>query len=129
MSIEEATWPHKFSKEQLDAWKEKYGRVLMTTISSQSYVYRGLTNAEFEKLRDEERQFIANLEQNNISQEDISQQTITNSMKAVVLTCLLYPEDYKDKLSSDLAGVLEVLQPAILEASGFPNEVPEVQTL
>jgi len=129
MSIEEATWPHKFSKEQLDKWKKEYGRVLMTTISSQSYVYRGLTNAEFEKLREEERQFIANLEQNNVSQDDISQQTITNSMKAVVLKCLLYPEDYAEKLSSDLAGVLEVLQPAILEASGFPNEVPEVQTL
>ena len=129
MSLEEATWPHKFSKEQLDTWKKEYGRVLMTKISSQSYVYRGLTNAEFEKLRDEERQFIADLEQKGVSQEEISQQTITNSMKAVVSACVLYPEKYAEKISSDLAGVLEVLQPAILEASGFPNEVPEVQTL
>ena len=129
MSLNQASWPHDFTEEQVTEWKKTYGCIWTVKIGGKEYVYRGLTNAEFERLRDEERKFIADLEQRGLSQDAISQATVTNSMRAVVVTCLLYPENYTEKLPTDLAGVLEVLQPAILEASGFPTEPPVPQEL
>jgi len=129
MSFEQASWPHEFTEAQVTEWKKVYGSIWTVKVGGKEYVYRGLTNTEFEKLRDEERKFISDLEQKGLTQEAISQATITNSMRAVVLTTLLYPGDYGEKLSTDLAGVLEVLQPAILEASGFPTEPPVPQEL
>jgi len=122
-------WSHEFSAEQVAEWKAKYGRVFVIKIGSNEYVYRGLTNAEFELLRTEEQEYSRKLEQEGKQPDEISQLTLARSMKAVVITCTLFPENYETKLSGDLAGVLEILQPVILEASGFPSEPPEVTAL
>jgi len=129
MSDVETTWSHEFTQEQVDAWKAKYKHIWTMKVSLSEYVYRGLTNAEFELLRSEELVFTKKLESEGKSPDEIAQLTVANSMKAVVLTCVLFPEDYAGKISGDLAGVVELLQPAILDASGFPSEQPEITSL
>lgn len=116
--------------EQIEQWKKQFGKVWSVKIAGIDYIYRGLTYTEFETLRNQERVTIAKLRQEGMDDDEISQQTISESMKAVVTTCVLSPEDYKTDMGKYPAGVVEALQPLILTASGFPtDEAPEPQEL
>jgi len=118
------SWDHKFAPEQLAEWKAKYGRVWTITILDKEYVYRGITNMEFERLAAEERAHLSELQARNISDQEMNAMSIARSMRSLVVACLVWPEEYETQVADDLAGVLDVLQPAILEASGFPTERP-----
>jgi len=117
-------WEHDFTEEQVTGWKETYGKIYTIEIGGKEYVYRGFKRSELEAIRSAEREFSKSLEP-KASEIEINTQLSSFSAREVVSRCVIWPAEYAGAIENDLAGVLEVLQDSIIQASGFP-EVPPI---
>lgn len=103
-------------KEQIDAWKEKYGDVYKVTISGDDYYYRPITRGEYRKLS-----------QGQTPQTMMNPNAVSQMEDKMVEICTLYPENITSSDESK-AGVSATLANLIAEASGF-NAASEPERL
>ena len=102
------------TKEQLDDWKKKCGRIEAQCIRGKWYVYRGLSRLEWQKLADEE----AAVETTGAVSDSLKRES------RVVNNCLLFPSNLEVAAPAE-AGVPSVLYAHILNFSGFEPDLPE----
>jgi len=117
----------KYTKEQVDAWKSQYGRVLKVTLSGIEFLYRPLTLAELRRLRAEESAFIEKLKKEGLSQEELTARTFEYSSLMLCKTCILFPDPFD--FDKNASGLIDSLQPLIMAASGYPEEPPQPEEL
>lgn len=101
------------TKAEIDAWKQEFGEVYVTTIGvDQNYIWRVLNRFEYRRL-------IKNLEQQVASGQMTEVEANLNNEELVTEMVLLYPKLNKAQLAGSLAGVASIISQQAMEASGF----------
>lgn len=101
------------TKAEIDAWKQEFGEVFVTTIGAdQNYIWRVLNRFEYRRL-------IKNLEQQVASGQMTEVEANLNNEELVTEMVLLYPKLNKSQLAGSLAGVASIISQQAMEASGF----------
>jgi len=95
------------STEQIDKWKEEYGKVDLCGVADDAFVYRRITRTDHQEL----------LKENVFNQPDAQEQ--------IVRRFLLFPDiDTIDTEGS--GGIIQTMSENILLASGFGNRMEPI---
>lgn len=113
MDPEEEVWPGGPNFEQINAWKEQFGDVYVTSVTPDKHiVWRTLTRFEYRRL-------IKTLEQ-QLSTGQVSQgEANMNNEDSIAEMCILYPPYSRQNASADLAGIASTISQQVMEASAF----------
>lgn len=121
MDPEETLWDDGPNFGQINAWKEQYGDIYVTTVAPEKhYVWRTLTRFEYRRL-------VKNLEQ-SISTGQVSQSEANmNNEEQIAEMCVLFPKYERTAGAKELAGVASTIAQQVMEASAFtPVEVRQL---
>lgn len=91
------------SQEQINKWKEQFGRIELSVIGGRAFVYRFAPNMEWQQLKTQTE----NLDRRELVEE------------ALVKRFVLFPQSFKTELPTLPAGVVPTLAEAITRISGF----------
>lgn len=104
-------WDNPFTKEQLDSWKKKYGKIFKNYDDENNvYVWRKIKRSEYVEIM-------------KFKSED-EKDTYYKRQEMMAKKVLLYPENV-DEAIDDNAYLATVLSEFIIEKSGFIVNTPE----
>lgn len=107
---EEELLPNGPTHDQVEEWKGRYGKVFLTQIGGQPYVYRPIRRNEYKtimKIQNTDRYY---------------------TEEKICATCVIFPANYQQvAMSQGLAGVPTVMAEMILEQSGFNPSIESIQ--
>ena len=101
------------SLEEIDAWKEKYGKNgihVMSFGDNDNYIYHHLTRGEWKKIKEVMKRL-----RDSENAEELEEKL----KEKVVCGCIIWPEANSEWLDSSKAGVVDSLYQMILLNSGF----------
>lgn len=116
LSPDEPLWKDGPTAAQAVEWKEKYGDVYVTSVTTDYHVaWRTINRAEFKMVVKEIEKLVAS---GNVSQAEAE---MVNE-ELVCQICALYPAFASQKdFAGNLAGLPSILSQQILSASGFTS--------
>lgn len=113
MDPKEVLFPGGPNFGQINAWKEQYGDVYVTSVTPTKHVvWRTISRFEYRRLT-------KNLEMAIASGQVSNAEANLNNEEEIVEMCVLYPQYNRDSSLRDLAGLASTLSQQIMEASGF----------
>ena len=101
------------SLEEIDAWKEKYGKNgihVMSFGDNDNYIYHHLTRGEWKKIKEVMKKL-----RDSENAEELEEKL----KEKVVCGCIIWPQADSDWLETSKAGVVDSLYQMILLNSGF----------
>ncbi len=112
---EQPLWANGPSAAQAITWKEQYGDVYVTSVTTDYHVaWRTINRAEFKTVVKQIEQLVAS---GNVSQAEA--EMINEEL--VCQICALYPSFTQKEFAGNLAGLPSILSQQILSASGFTS--------
>lgn len=115
MDPEEEVWPEGPNFGQINAWKEQFGDIYVTSVTpTEHVVWRTMTRFEYRRL-------IQNTEQALSSGQ--TSQAIANldNEDSIAELCILYPEYRRTESTGALGGIASTIAQQVMEASGFSS--------
>lgn len=113
MDPNEELWEGGPKFAQINAWKDDYGDIFVTSVTPDKHVvWRTLTRFEYRRL-------VKNLEQ-AVSTGQVTQgEANMNNEEQIAELCILYPEFNRTQNANEMAGVVTTIAQQVMEASGF----------
>lgn len=113
MDPEEELFPGGPNFAQINAWKEKFGDIYVTSVTPDKHVvWRTMTRFEY-------RNLIKNMEQAIASGAVSQAQANLDNEESIAELCVLFPEYSRLNATGELAGVASTISQQVMEASAF----------
>lgn len=113
MDPKEELWEGGPTFAQINAWKEQFGDVFVTSVTpDKHFVWRCLTRFEYRRL-------VKNLEQ-SVSTGQVTQgEANMNNEESITEMCVLFPSYNRTQNVGEMAGIASTIAQQVMEASGF----------
>jgi hypothetical protein len=113
MDPDEEVWDGGPVFRQINAWKDQYGDVFVTSVTPEKHiVWRTLTRSEY-------RNLVKVLEK-TLSTGSVSQgEANLNNEESIAEMCILYPPYKRDSQAGEMAGIASTIAQQVMEASAF----------
>lgn len=113
MDPETELWEGGPNFKQINAWKDQFGDVYVTSINQDNHiVWRTLTRFEYRRL-------MKNMEQLLSTGQHTQVQANMDNEESIAELCILYPEYSRQNGSAALAGIASTVAQQVMDASGF----------
>lgn len=113
MDPDEELWPGGPNFAQINAWKEQFGDIYVTSVTPEKHVvWRTLTRFEYRRL-------IKTLEQQLATGQVSQGEANLNNEEAIAEMCILYPEYSRQNSAGNMAGIASTIAQQVMEASAF----------
>lgn len=110
---QEEVWPGGPVFGQINAWKEQFGDIYVTSVTPENHVvWRTLTRFEYRRL-------VKNLEQELASGKSSQAEANLNNEEAVAEMCILFPPYSRADAAGHMAGIASTISQQVMEASAF----------
>lgn len=112
MPPDQEVWPGGPKFKQINAWKDQYGDIYVTSITPEKHVvWRTLNRFEY-------RRAVKQLEQLIASGMSTAEANLNNE-EIIAEMCILFPKYSRASQAEEMAGIPYVISQQCMEASGF----------